>query len=540
MAKRAVCNCDQPDTCICFVRVQVGDKQYLYQQRSWLPNISVIDEKSEGVEVKVFIEPKGCVSGQSDCPSGFIHRIDKREVEYKLAHSEEETCLLKYIDPVKTQSQLSTKYNIVAIIGLVMKDIFAGVDYTRYRLVVDECKDQERRKSEYTFERFYFLTGLPCTVNYINVYPKVNFKLGLVIGTETAVQKLDADARRGIMRQYNRNFKQRDTYKGWTVRTKGQSVTRSLTISGFSEYNWGKVKLRAETDQLKQEFTKYKNKLSILNQVESVVSTVENLFSASTSGSSYRVFDAKILLPTAIIAGGVELAINQTTNKPMMRGKVNLSLEPLIGVEFKVDLIQAFATAYNLQYIVGSVREAAESGKERLQNGGSGGYLKGTFDLVVAGAIDVRVSFFYDNESKFDFKLLDETEGKLSVAGIAEIEAGGRVLKVKGYFVAGGSIKAEGCCGLQTRKAANTNEKDGLDLIFYHNGIEAKFWADAGFGELPTPKSATTTVDENGAVVSQKNVSVQQNEDGDKLVEHTWQIYDKLEKENSTYKVSVL
>lgn len=538
MAKRAVCNCEQPDTCICFVRVQVGDKQYLYQQRSWLPNISVIDEKSEGVEVKVFIEPKGCVSGQSDCPSGFIHRIDKREVEYKLAHSEEETCLLKYLDPVKTQTQLSSKYNIVAILGLVMKDIFAGVDYTRYRLVVDECKDQERRKSEYTFERFYFLTGLPCTVNYINVYPKVNFKLGLVIGTETAVQKLDADARRGIMRQYNRDFKKRDTHKGWTKRTKGQSITRSLTVSGFTEYEWGKAKARAETDQLKQEFIEYKNKLNFLNKAEEAFSTMESLFSASGGKDPYPIVDPSILLPTIIAAGSYELKVNEKTNHPEMRGKVDISLEPLIGVEFKVDLIQAFAAAYGLHYIVGAAREVAASGKEALEKGENAVYLEGRFDLIVEGAIDVGVSFFYDDDSKFDFKLMDNVEGKLAIGSNVNIKAGGRILAVSSYFQAGGSIYAEGCCGLQRRKAVNIKESDGLDLVLYHKGIEAKFWADAGFGEVPVTEE-TISIDDNGVITNQSSTVAEQ-EDGDNLIEYTWQIANPMEKEKSTYKVSII
>lgn len=540
-AGKAVCNCDQPDTCLCMVKVEADEKTYIYQQRGRLPNICIQDEEGEGVDVKVLITPKGCVSGLSDCPSGFIHHIEKKEVEYKLTHSKEETCKLKYLDPVTTETQLASKYNIVAIIGMLINDMVNGIDYTKYRMVVDECKDQEKKTSDFSFEQVLLLLGIANTVNYITVYPKYEFKLGVVIGTETAVAKLDANARRGIMRQYNRNFKQRDTHKGWTKRTNANSITRSITISGFSEYNVGKLTVKAETDQLKKEFIEYKNKLSILNQAESVVSTVENLFSASAQGTSHRVFDAEILLPTAIIAGGVELAINKTLNKPMMRGKVDLSLEPLLGVKFKVDLIQAFATAYNLQYIVGNIREAAASGKEAVEQGRSGAYLEGTFDLVVEGAIDVGLSFFYDKESKFDFKLLDDTEGKLSIGGEAEIEAGGKVLRVKGYFVAGGSIKAEGCCGLQTRKAANANEKNGLDLIFYHNGIEAKFWADAGFGRRSeVEQSNSTTVNGNGTVTGQSKTSTQQDEDGDKLLEHTWQISEKLKKEDSTYKVSIL
>lgn len=538
MAKRAVCNCEQPDTCLCMVTVETGGKTFTYEQRGRLPNMNVHDKDSEGVKVDVLITPKDCVSGQDDCPSGFIHRIDKKEVEYRLAHSEKEECLLKYLDPVTTQTQISSKYNIVAIIGLVMKDMFSGIDYTRYRLVVDECKDQERRESEFYFQRLYFLTGIPCTVNYINVYPKNSIKLGIVIGTETAVAKLDADARRGIMRQYNRDFKKRDDHGGWTKRTAGQSITRSLTISGFSKYQWGRLKVNAETDDLKKEFIEYKNNLNFLNKAEEVFSTVENLFSVSGQKNPYPIVDPSILLPTIIAAGTYELKINEKTNHPEMRGKVDISLEPLIGVEFKVDLIQGFAAAYGLHYIVGAARDIAASGKEAVEKGEDGVYLEGKFDLVVEGAIDVGVSFFYDDDSKFDFKLMDNIEGKLTIGGKARIKAGGKVLSVSSYFAAGGSIIAEGRCGLNKTKAINVNDSDGLELIFYHKGIEAKFWADAGFGRIPEEKSKTVETDNKGVVTGQSTTSVEPNED--KLMEYTWQIAKPLDKDKSTYRVSII
>lgn len=539
-AGTALCNCDQPDTCLCMVTVEANDKTYLYQQRGSLPNFCVQDEDGDGVDVKVLITPKGCVSGDADCPSGILHHVDRKSVEYKLVHSKEETCKLKYLDLFDNEVQLASKYNIVAIIGFLISDISNGLDYTKYRLVVDECKDKQKRSTDFTWKNISLFMGSTSTINYITVYPKYSFKLGLVIGTETAVEALDAYARRGIMRQHNRESQRRNDHKGWTKRTNANSVTRSITISGFSEYNAGNFTVKAETDQLKKEFIEYKNKLSVLNNVESVVSTVENLFSASAQGTSRRVFDAEILLPTLIIAGGVELVMNKTTDRPMMRGTVDLSLEPLIGVKFKVDLIQAFAAANGMQHMVGMARDAAASGKERVRNGGSGVYLDGTFDLIIEGAIDVGLQFFYDKESKFDFKLLDDTEGKLSISGEAEIEAGGKMLMVQGYFVAGGSLKAEGCCGLKRREATKTNGKNGLDLIFYHNGIEAKFWADSGFGEVPAGTKQTTSVNGNGVVTGHTKTTTQKDEDGDKFFEQTWQIADKLKKDDSTYKVSIL
>ena len=251
-----------------------------------------------------------------------------------------------------------------------------------------------------------------------------------------------------------------------------------------------------------------------------------------------RLLNLNYCSPTVVIAGSVELGINKTTNQPMLKGKVDLSLEPLIGIELKVNLIRAFAAQYNLHYVVGNIENAMEQAKERVVNGESGAYLTGKFEMIVAGIIDVGLSFFYDEDSKFDYQLLDNTEGRLSIGGKIDIQAGGRALMISGYFVAGGSFTAEGCCWLQRRPVVNDN--DGLDLVFYHNGIEMKFWAAAGFGERQVDSRDSSISHDNNVVIGKVNTDIQQNDDGDSLLEYTWQIAKKLEEEYSTYKVQII
>ena len=154
------------------------------------------------------------------------------------------------------------------------------MDYTRYRLIVDECKNRAKRPSDFTFKNMLVLLGFDSTVNFITVYPKYSLRIGCVIGTDVVVEKLDANARRGLMREHNKQLHNRDDHSGWTKRTRQNSIARSLTISGFSEYEVGNLKVKAETEQLKKEFIEYKNQLSFLNQAESALSTVQNLFSS--------------------------------------------------------------------------------------------------------------------------------------------------------------------------------------------------------------------------------------------------------------------
>ena len=327
--------------------------------------------------------------------------------------------------------------------------------------------------------------------------------------------------------------------------TSSQSITRSLTITGFTEYVCGtQINLRAESDQLVQEFTEYKNKLTLLNKAEAALDTASKLFATPTKKGAdpYPIGKLSFLSPNLVITGENKFALDKITNHPIIEGKVDIALKPLVGIQFTVDLIQAFAAQYGLDYLVGNARELAASGKERISQGKNGGYIAGELKLLISGSINAGFGLSYNSSGNKNYYITDKNDAKLSIAGMIKIDAGGRVLNIEGYFNAEGTVFAEGCCGLIERTVTTKGVNSGLDLVFYHNGIIAKFQVEAGFGNMNDRQisPAKTRTDDNGAIISQsKDTKTTNNKSSARLVNETWTIAKPLARKNSKHRFSI-
>ncbi|OCQ50630.1 hypothetical protein Ppb6_04204 [Photorhabdus australis subsp. thailandensis] len=86
---------------------------------------------------------------------------------------------------------------------------------------------------------------------------------------------------------------------------------------------------------------------------------------------------------------------------------------------------------------------------------------------------------------------------------------------VEGYFKADADIEAQGCFELD-------KQDKGLYLVFFHEGITASYYVEFGMGIAP-PKS--------------DGDSVKQKDGKDNKTQKKWEIYPKLPKEKSTYKL---
>ncbi|KER00953.1 hypothetical protein MEG1DRAFT_04454, partial [Photorhabdus temperata subsp. temperata Meg1] len=95
------------------------------------------------------------------------------------------------------------------------------------------------------------------------------------------------------------------------------------------------------------------------------------------------------------------------------------------------------------------------------------------------------------------------------------IQAGFKYYLVEGYFKAGADIEAEGCFELD-------KQDNGLYLVFFHEGIVASYYVEYGVGSKP-PKDRGKYIRQGSKLDTKK--------------QEKWEIYPKLPKEKSTYKL---
>ena len=549
-AGTAICNCDQPDTCLCLVEVKANGQTYTYEQKGEKlpPIINLHDKEGEGVDVDIEITPRGCIGHNEQlCPSGNLYLLENEmaNVVERLPHSSAQNYTLKYSELPNTQITLKNQYNAVAVLLLLFKDAMTGINNTTYNFIVNECKGLPLITSGlfYNGARLQIGSSIP-SFNRFVVYPKYSVKVGVIIGLKSAIDSLDETQRKELMHAHKLSTYNYNNHHGWQAKTSSQSITRSLTITGFTEYVCGtQINLRAESDQLVQEFTEYKNKLTFLNKAEAALDTASKLFATPTKRGAdpYPIGKLSFLSPNLVITGENKFALDKITNQPIIEGKVDIALKPLVGIQFTVDLIQAFAAQYGLDYLVGNARELAASGKERISQGKNGGYIAGELKLLISGSINAGFGLSYNSSGNKNYYITDKNDAKLSIVGIVDIEAGGKILSFEGYFNAEGSVVAEGCCGLEERDATSKGDDAGLDLVFYHNGVKAKFKSNLIFGRKTGKTSSPTKIRTNNESITNqsRSTTTSNNQTGAQLVEKTWTIAKPLAKKNSKHRFSI-
>jgi len=97
---------------------------------------------------------------------------------------------------------------------------------------------------------------------------------------------------------------------------------------------------------------------------------------------------------------------------------------------------------------------------------------------------------------------------------------------------------AEGCCGLEFREATAKGNKAGLDLVFYHNGVKAKFKSNLIFGRKTGKTSSPTKIRTNNESITNQSRSTTTSNNQTE-VEKTWTIAKPLAKKNSKHRFSI-
>ncbi|MGF1868056.1 hypothetical protein L4D15_22885 [Enterovibrio norvegicus] len=539
------CNCSNPNSCIHSVKVtpKGSAKSYEYKQSGSLPDIYVHDKDGKGVNVDINLISKGCVTGSSGCPSGLLFCEDNEEYFGELSNgfnSEKIT----YVDSFE---QSVKNYNIVDLVSVIALGDLDSIPRSDYDLMLGECAGAAIPKKTFTTKNgkqaSVEVGPLMATESTIHVLPKYEFELGVSVAYGQSVDDISKEDRRKTMRKSNlesgHNPKHaRTAHRGWKKKVPGMSVKNSLSMSGSAKFSIGGDTKEFSADLVKKEFIQYKNELKMLANAEKAMSTVSDMFSQSSSGK-VKLLKIEFMYPKLSFKGDGKLQLSSATQVPYLERTITVELAPLVGVKVTFDLIQAFATAYGVDRIVGYLREQALTMEEDVKSGGNGAYVGAKLELVASGQLNLGYQVKSNEQKEYEFVLGSAVKGVLAIGVETNIRGGVRYWMVEGYFEAGATAKAEGVFELDS-------PKDGqLDLVFYHNGVIAKVYVEAGFGMArKDAKNAGSNEgifsrDTNGNVTGENTTASGPNNARmkDNGAEKEWEICKKLPKSSSKYRI---
>ncbi|EMW0957563.1 TPA: hypothetical protein R6W42_005253 [Citrobacter freundii] len=526
------CNCKNPDTCTHALKITtaVPEETYEYKQGGSLPVIYLHDRDATGVDVTTTLTGKTCVSNSPDCPSGVIYNEyylsqlknggNKNKLKYlsyeeKLKLTIEEGEGAKIKTPGSGYVYETLEYlDIVTFLTDVVFEGIEKIDRTEYALQVGECLGQPVQEMIFPLKtnandraKYPIYTTVDTR---IVVYPKLVWEIDVNIAASKndGTKELTDDERYDIAQGRTQND---HMSVGKYAITRGVAIDGSASIAvGSSSKDYKKT--------IKKEFTRYKDKLSLLRNAEKTIDTVTNLFRADDKKIQLLSIDIKY--PYLNIKGSGELSLKKD-NKPYVKCGVDVNLSPLIHFTITLDLIQAFAAYFHQEKNVARIREKAQSQEGDVKSGKNGVYAKAVLNLIVTGDINLSYRYASDEDNEFHSELGDKNEGTLGLSLESKVEAGLRVVVVEAFFSAEAKISAECCFALDKK------QKKDLELIFYHNGIvmyaKYKVKVDIGTDEQDknSPMNRGETTDDNW-------------EEG----EGEWTLCKSLSKDASPYKLN--
>lgn len=484
------CNCKNPDTCTHALKVTTSSPEatYEYNQGKPLPIIYLHDKEAEGVEVNTTLTGKTCVSNNPDCPSGVIYN-DYYLSPLKKGVNNDTLKYLGYEEKTKltignfsngsgltsNSEYVNGTLDYLDIVTFLSDVVFEGlnkIDNTQYELQVGECLGQPVEEMIFPLKtsandraKYPIYTSVSTS---IIVYPRFSWSVGVTIAASTndGTKVLSDDERYDIVQGRENSG---------TMSVGKYAITRGLAMTGSASINVGSSS-KDYTKTMEKEFTRYKDKLTLLRNAEKTIDTVTKLFQANDEKIKLLTVDIKY--PSLNIKGNGELALGKDS-KPYLQCGVDVDLSPLIEFTITLDLIQAFATYFHQEDNIAKIREKAQSQEDDVKNGKNGVYAKAILNLIVTGDINLSYQYKSDEDHEFHSELGDKNEGKLGLSLESKVEAGLKVVIVEAFFSAEAKITTECCFALEKQQG-----KD-FALIFFHNGvvIYAKYRIKVRIGE---------------------------------------------------------
>ncbi|HFK3157130.1 TPA: hypothetical protein ACG1JD_004659, partial [Citrobacter sedlakii] len=368
------------------------------------------------------------------------------------------------------------------IVTFLTDVVFEGIDKidkTEYSLQVGECLGQPIKEMIFPLKtsandraKYPIYTTVDTR---IVVYPKLAWEVDVNISASKndGTKELTDDERYDIVQGRTQNSQ---------MSVGKYAITRGVTIDGSASIAVGSAS-KDYKKTMEKEFTRYKEKLTLLRNAEKTIDTVTNLFKADDKKIQLLSIDIKY--PSLNIKGSGELLLRKD-NKPYVKCGVDVNLAPLIQFTITLDLIQAFAAYFHQEGNIARIREKAQSQEGGVKSGKNGVYAKAVLNLIVSG--NINLSYRYTSDENGDFHSVpgDKNEGRLGLSLESKVEAGLRVVVVEAFFSAEAKISAESCFALDKK------QKKDLELIFFHNGIVmyAKYKVKVSIGDSSEDQSA--------------------------------------------------
>ncbi|WP_434525140.1 hypothetical protein [Photorhabdus asymbiotica] len=521
--RSAVCDCKIPDPCIHKLVLKVGKRVFNYNQIEPIGDIWVVDETG-GIPVTISLVGKRCITENAQCPRAIFYSPDNAAfqfyewgknpmggpgTDYKISFSRDNLLAdLIENDPL----------------GFIASSLFQRgklnhLPRTDYILTLTQCYGQPFARRSFPLPDDKMKALLLGTVDAldttIHVLPQYEWTIDVTIGAEQEIRERSAEERKAeaLEKRKKANPHAKRPGQNWHKHTAGYEFTDTLNLEGSFAYTLGPYS-RTLTRELKKEFKEKRNKLGVLNKSSQAIETLQKLFSSEGS-QEIKLLKTEIQTPEIKLGGGSKLVNATHGNAAYFEHAIEVELAPLIGIKLRLDLIEAFATQFGVEKLIKLIREQGLKGKEAVEEGRNGAYLGEQLDMVLEGALNLSFKYASNEAHEMEFELGEMVKGTLAIRAETNIQAGFKYYLVEGYFKADADIEAQGCFELD-------KQDKGLYLVFFHEGITASYYVEFGVGK--------------GIAKSNNDSIKKQSKSNDKKKEK-WEIYPKLPKEKSTYKL---
>lgn len=525
------CNCKNPDTCIHSFRLKLKKNTYEYKQNDFYSYIAVIDDREESIPLKLTLTGKNCVSHNPECPNGVIYNVDIKEtvakfnsgtVEYPINYKSKEADRLKDLHPIYFME------NYI----LSQKNALDWLPKNQYILRVAQCYGDPLTDKQINFtngiKQIFNLAPHDRLWTMIDVYPDYKWEVEVTIEVEPEVEEAsDKELQEQRKKENKAEGKAQRGTRGWTKLSRF-SITDSLKIEGKLSYTLSQ-RTNDFSQNLAMDFKKKAKELTVLRGVVKGIGAITECLSKNKDkGAKHNLLSAEMKFPKLSIKGGGELTEDDKTSTLYMQGSVAIGFTPFTGIEIKLDLLQAFAAWYGMSEFTDIVRQQMEKGEDAVNNGENGAYLGVKFELIASGEFDLALTFETNSKNEWEWNVGKGNELKVALSLEANARAGIKFYILNGVFEVYGKAIAEGMISIDT-----TQQKDGIEFIFYHNGIklEAGVSVSGGISNDEDRTSEDQRTEQSSEPV--ETTTKTSEKIGSKK---EWVIHDKLEKKDSTYR----
>lgn len=525
-------SCNIPPRCALEATVDFAGKTDVYrQEQHFVKQYSYLIEQKNGSEVPLKLTTKQmhCISKSPHCPTGnvfdetgalFADFNPEKNFDSRLPYTRQTRGF-----SFEENNPISVLTNLLTRSGLTGDPRYLQ----HYTMRLSECNGKPFLTLPRTVQigaaainpvtyglPTLFIEGLrhlaSARFNLI-LYRELTAKV--TIGLESEIEEKTKDQRKEERRKQNVAAGYRPSHTGWTKHTGKYDIKKGLTIEGEVVSIIGSDR-HGFTTELKQEFTKGKNKLSLINSIDNGFNTINNMLKKGKGADAgYPLVSTKFRYPILEIEGGIKTHQSES-NGVITQGNVSVGFAPLFGFNITVDLLTAFIAFLGpAGRAINTARIAAGKQAEAVKDGEDGAYLIVKLDLTFSFGIHGDFKFKTDDYGKFvsDGRNIS-LEGE--IIGDACIEGGARYFGISGFFKAGAEIKST------LIMAFDKKEGDDLTAVVYHEGVKAKVYTKFGTGENSDSK-------ENGKI--SKKITPGEYEE--------WIIYDELDKEKSDWRFSL-